>query len=36
MEMEIAQHKLDLQYKTTFEKTIPEAYERLLLDVIHG
>lgn len=36
MEMEIAQHKLDLQYETTFNKTIPEAYERLLLDVIHG
>lgn len=36
MEMEIAQHKLDLRYKTTFDKTIPEAYERLLLDVIHG
>jgi glucose-6-phosphate 1-dehydrogenase len=36
MAMEIAQHRLNLQYKTTFDKTIPEAYERLLLDVIQG
>ncbi len=28
--------KLDLQYQTTYNKDLPDAYERLLLDVVNG
>lgn len=28
--------KLDLQYHTTYRKELPDAYERLLLDVVNG
>ena len=28
--------KLDLSYKTRYNKHLPDAYERLILDVIHG
>lgn len=28
--------KLDLQYHATFKKELPDAYERLLLDVVNG
>jgi glucose-6-phosphate 1-dehydrogenase len=33
---ELAAAKLDLHYKSTFEEIVPDAYERLLLDVIRG
>ena len=28
--------RLDLQYQTTYKKELPDAYERLLLDVVNG
>ena len=28
--------KLDLSYKTRYNKALPDAYERLILDVING
>ncbi|GFH11285.1 glucose-6-phosphate 1-dehydrogenase, partial [Haematococcus lacustris] len=28
--------KLDLQYQATYKKELPDAYERLLLDVVNG
>ncbi|GAX74483.1 hypothetical protein CEUSTIGMA_g1932.t1 [Chlamydomonas eustigma] len=28
--------KLDLQYQSTYKKELPDAYERLLLDVVNG
>jgi glucose-6-phosphate 1-dehydrogenase len=28
--------KLDLQYQTAYKKELPDAYERLLLDVVNG
>ncbi len=28
--------KLDLQYQSTYQKELPDAYERLLLDVVNG
>lgn len=28
--------KLDLQYQNTYRKELPDAYERLLLDVVNG
>ena len=28
--------KLDLSYGTRYNKALPDAYERLILDVIHG
>jgi glucose-6-phosphate 1-dehydrogenase len=28
--------KLDLQYQSTYNKELPDAYERLLLDVVNG
>lgn len=28
--------KLDLQYHSTYNKELPDAYERLLLDVVNG
>lgn len=28
--------KLDLSYKTRYNTHLPDAYERLILDVIHG
>jgi glucose-6-phosphate 1-dehydrogenase len=28
--------KLDLQYHTAYKKELPDAYERLLLDVVNG
>ena len=33
---ELAPAKLDLHYKSTFDEIVPDAYERLLLDVIRG
>lgn len=28
--------KLDLQYQSIYKKELPDAYERLLLDVVNG
>lgn len=28
--------KLDLQYRNAYQKELPDAYERLLLDVVNG
>ena len=36
MEMKLQPTSLDLQYKAVFSEPIPDAYESLLLDVIHG
>ncbi|MBN2127844.1 MAG: glucose-6-phosphate dehydrogenase [Sedimentisphaerales bacterium] len=36
MNMRLDHRTLDLQYKTTFDEPIPDAYESLLLDVIRG
>ena len=36
LEDKLASNKLDLKYATTFAKPIPDAYECLLLDVLHG
>ncbi|MFT5126693.1 MAG: glucose-6-phosphate 1-dehydrogenase [Rhodothermales bacterium] len=33
---ELAHAKLDLHYKSAFNEIVPDAYERLLLDVIRG
>lgn len=33
---ELAHAKLDLHYKSSFDEVVPDAYERLLLDVIRG
>ena len=34
--MQLGRTPLDLQYSSTYDQTIPEAYESLLLDVIRG
>jgi len=36
MGMQLGRTPLDLQYASTYDETIPEAYESLLLDVIRG
>lgn len=36
LEFDLAARPLDLTYKTSFDETIPDAYERLLLDVLEG
>ena len=35
-EMAMASRKLDLRYESAFHETIPDAYEALLVDVMHG
>lgn len=34
--LQLQQTKLDLQYSTAYKKELPDAYERLLLDVVNG
>jgi glucose-6-phosphate 1-dehydrogenase len=36
MGMRLGRTRLDLQYASTYDETIPEAYESLLLDVVRG
>ena len=36
LEMDLALHDLDFQYKTKFTQLIPDAYEDLLLDILRG
>jgi glucose-6-phosphate 1-dehydrogenase len=34
--LRLDQTKLDLQYQDTYAHELPDAYERLLLDVVNG
>ena len=34
--LRLDQTKLDLQYQDTYKHELPDAYERLLLDVVNG
>ena len=34
--MELVETELDLRYESAFQAVIPDAYERLLLDVLRG